>query len=90
MDAISKRLEGKIDFRGQRLSDRIQQESLVFAAVAAFIVGWLLQSLALTLYIYTFFFVVTMIICIPPWPMYNRHDTMWLSDGPKGNEKKTQ
>ncbi|KAI0331532.1 microsomal signal peptidase subunit [Cubamyces sp. BRFM 1775] len=77
-NAIQKLLEGKIDFEGQKLVERIARDTLVAATLVSFIAGFALQSLRVTFGLFALFVVLLSIVVIPPWPMYNRHPVKWL------------
>ncbi|KAI3627562.1 tfs1 [Malassezia furfur] len=57
MEALSQ--SGKIDYCGQQLAERLYQYVLITGAVIAFVAGYLREDLALTLYIFLAFAVVS-------------------------------
>ncbi|KAI9068946.1 microsomal signal peptidase subunit [Trametes sanguinea] len=71
-------LEGKIDFEGQKLVERISRDTLIAATVVSFIAGFATQSLRVTFGLFALFVIVLSAAVIPPWPMYNRHPVKWL------------
>ncbi|KAH9895932.1 microsomal signal peptidase subunit [Cubamyces lactineus] len=75
---IQKFLEGKIDFEGQKLVEKIARDTLIVATLVSFIAGFALQSLRVTFGLFALFVVLLSIAVIPPWPMYNRHPVKWL------------
>ncbi|KAI0660199.1 microsomal signal peptidase subunit, partial [Cubamyces menziesii] len=75
---IQKLLEGKIDFEGQKLVEKIARDTLIVATLVSFIAGFALQSLQVTFGLFALFVVLLSIAVIPPWPMYNRHPVKWL------------
>ncbi|KAF8904973.1 microsomal signal peptidase 12kDa subunit [Mucidula mucida] len=88
MSVLSEMFEGKIDFHGQRLVDQISKVVLVAAAIISFIVGFAMQSLQITFFLYGACIVVLALVVIPPWPMFNSHPVKWLSVSEE--EKKTK
>ncbi|KAF8645359.1 hypothetical protein AX16_007862 [Volvariella volvacea WC 439] len=85
--------EGRIDFVGQQLVDRIARIVLVAATVCdtlrgvlcshllqvvSFLAGFSLQSLRVTFSIFGGSAVLLALVVLPPWPMYNRHPVRWL------------
>ncbi|KAK0547939.1 hypothetical protein OC861_003475 [Tilletia horrida] len=78
METIQKIIDGKIDFQGQRLADRIAQETIALFAVIGFVAGYFTESLQVTLAIYAIGFVLALVASVPPWPMYNKYPTVWL------------
>ncbi|KAH9920601.1 microsomal signal peptidase [Fomitopsis serialis] len=77
-DSLLDFFEGKIDFEGQKFVEDITKFTLIAAAVFAFIVGALFQSLRVTLGIFGVASIVLCLVVFPPWPMYNRHPVQWL------------
>ncbi|KAI0354422.1 microsomal signal peptidase subunit [Trametes cingulata] len=75
---VQKLVEGKIDFEGQKLVERIARDALIAATAVSFVAGFALQSLRVTFGLFALFVVVLSIVVIPPWPMYNRHPVTWL------------
>ncbi len=55
------------------------------AQVVAYVLGWAFDSLSLALYLFGAVFAGVMVLCVPAWGMYNRHDTVWLENS-KGEE----
>ncbi|KAJ7641613.1 microsomal signal peptidase 12kDa subunit [Roridomyces roridus] len=70
--------EGKIDFVGQQTVDRISRVWLIGTTIISFIVGFLLQSLPLTMAIFGGSTALMAVLIIPPWPVFNQHPTKWL------------
>ncbi|KAI8930307.1 microsomal signal peptidase 12 kDa subunit-domain-containing protein [Entophlyctis helioformis] len=68
---------GKIDFQGQRLADRLGHSLLFITGVLGFIAAFLTQSLSTALYVDLAGLVVVLLLCVPPWPMYNSHPVEW-------------
>jgi signal peptidase complex subunit 1 len=46
--------------------------------VLAFIVGFIYQEIYFTLWILLAGVVLTALVIIPPWPVYNKHPEKWL------------
>ncbi|EPX71034.1 uncharacterized protein SOCG_01256 [Schizosaccharomyces octosporus yFS286] len=65
-------LEGKIDFHGQILCSKYMNYATVISGVAAYIAGWLAQDSFLSIKVFVVLSIITGIICIPAWPMYNQ------------------
>ncbi|CAD6947044.1 unnamed protein product [Tilletia controversa] len=78
MDQIQKIIDGKIDFQGQRLADRIAQETIALFTLVAVVAGYLTASLETTLLIYALGVVLALTASVPPWPMYNKYPVQWL------------
>ncbi|TKY87233.1 hypothetical protein EX895_003910 [Sporisorium graminicola] len=78
MDAIQKFIDGRIDFHGQRLSDRIMQEGLVFSATVAFLLGYFTQNMQLCMLTFGACTVVVALVTVPAWPIYKKYHVEWL------------
>ncbi|CBQ72051.1 related to SPC1-signal peptidase 10.8 kDa subunit [Sporisorium reilianum SRZ2] len=78
MDAIQKFIDGRIDFHGQRLSDRIMQEGLVLAATLAFLLGYVAQNMQLCMLTFGAGTLVVALATVPAWPLYKKHHVEWL------------
>ncbi|KAI9007938.1 microsomal signal peptidase [Phycomyces nitens] len=77
--SIAELLECSIDFEGQRLADTITHVALIVSAVVSLIAGYSLQSLQLSVCIFLIGLGATLILVLPPWPMYNRNPQVWLT-----------
>jgi len=85
--AISRALEARIDFEGQKVTDTIVRYVLISATIVSFIIGFAAQSLFLSCVVLGGSTGVLALVVIPPWPAYNKHPLTWL---PKIEEKKTK
>ncbi|KAH0580560.1 hypothetical protein H2248_002053 [Termitomyces sp. 'cryptogamus'] len=70
--------EGRIDFEGQAFVELISRVVLIGSAIVAFIVGFVMQSLAVTFVIFGGTTAVLALVVLPPWPMFNAHPVEWL------------
>ncbi|WFD29789.1 hypothetical protein MSPP1_000802 [Malassezia sp. CBS 17886] len=78
MEAVVRVAHGSIDFEGQRVAERIYQVILTTAAALGFIVGFVRQDLALTAYTFAGGILLSLAVCVPAWPLYNRYDVKWV------------
>lgn len=69
----------EIDFEGQKLSQKLFRIILTTALIIAMIVSYLYQKLKYGTFILTGGFVLSLILCLPSWPIYNKHHLKWLS-----------
>jgi len=74
-------LEGQIDFEGQKLVENISRYLLIASGLIAFLVGYLAENIHLTLWIGLAGTFITLLITVPPWPMYNVNPQPWLNSG---------
>jgi signal peptidase complex subunit 1 len=56
----------------------------------AFGVGYLRQSVVEMMVAFASGVTTTMLVCVPPWPVYSRHPIAWQPSSAKLAEKKTQ
>ncbi|KAH6561914.1 hypothetical protein BASA50_002102 [Batrachochytrium salamandrivorans] len=69
---------GKIDFHGQRLADKYSTAILTLTGVVGFVAGFATDSVLNTVIVDAVGLVLTCLICLPAWPMYNTHPVKWL------------
>jgi len=70
--------EGEIDFQGQRLTEMLSTVLLALSGVIAFFVGFIYQEIYFTLWTLLAGVILTALVIIPPWPVYNKHPEKWL------------
>jgi len=83
-------LEGKIDFEGQKLTDQLTLLFLSVTAISAFGFGYARESVLELLYVFMGGVILTFVVCVPPWPSFNRHPIAWLAPAEKKKEEKSQ
>ena len=67
-----------MDFRGQKLAERMYQVILVIAGIIAFLAGYLSGSFDTMSYVFTCGVIVAVILCVPDWNYFNQHPVKWL------------
>ncbi|KAL1984761.1 hypothetical protein VTN96DRAFT_8702 [Rasamsonia emersonii] len=77
-------LEGQIDFHGQRLAETLSTLLLILSGVVAFAVGFLQQDIYLTLWIGLAGALLTALVVVPPWPIYNKSPEKWFNPATGG------
>ncbi|KAF9168539.1 hypothetical protein BGX21_009558 [Mortierella sp. AD011] len=70
--------EFHIDFKGQRLAEHITQGVISAFGVIGFLVGFFLQDIRLSLFIFAAGVVLAGLLVIPAWPYLNRNPIRWL------------
>jgi len=75
---IQDTLEGQIDFEGQRLSELICTTLLSLTAAVALIIGFVKQDIFSTMWIGLSGTAITVLIIVPPWPLYNQNPQSFL------------
>ncbi|KAI9832503.1 MAG: hypothetical protein M1819_004292 [Sarea resinae] len=78
LDKLREAFEGQIDFEGQRLADLLATFLLAGTGLIAFIVGYILQDIRLSLYMGLAGTALTCLAVVPPWPYFNKHPVHWL------------
>ncbi|KAJ3293853.1 hypothetical protein HK104_004151 [Borealophlyctis nickersoniae] len=71
-------LQDKIDFAGQQKAEQLLHAILSVSAALAFIFGFVLQDLRVTLGGLAVGVLGAAIVCIPPWGMYQKDPVKWL------------
>lgn len=66
-----------MDFEGQKLADRLSTFLLWIGGVIAFVVGFYLQNIDISVITFGGFVVLTLAITLPDWPFYNKHPIQW-------------
>ncbi|CAG8684443.1 6759_t:CDS:2, partial [Funneliformis mosseae] len=66
------------DFEGQKLAEFISQAGIILFAIIGFVVGFLLQDILLTFQIFAGGIIITAILVLPSYPIYNQHPVQWL------------
>ncbi|KAJ3233794.1 Signal peptidase complex subunit 1 [Chytriomyces hyalinus] len=70
--------ESLVDYSGQILVERIFHGLLTVFGIISFFVGYAYESLLLLVAINVAGFLLAMIICVPPWPMFRSNPVKWL------------
>ena len=68
----------EMDFEGQVLAERLYRIILVLFTIIAMIVSYYTQKLSDGVYILCGGFILSLLLCLPSWPMYNRQQLKWL------------
>lgn len=77
-----------MDWEGQKLAEQLMQYFLLGAALIAFLTGYFSGSYSTMLYVYLAGVVVTFLVTVPDWPLFNRNKFTWLE--PMYAEKPSQ
>ena len=77
----------EMDFEGQILAEKLYRIILVVFTIIAMIVSYSTQKLCHGVYILSFGLLLTLLLCLPSWPMYNKHQLKWLKYVPQEKEK---
>lgn len=66
-----------MDLKGQKLSEQFCLYTLIFAAVVAFLAGWISGQFRFTLFTYSIGVLLTALLAVPDWPWFNRYPLQW-------------
>ena len=69
-----------MDYKGHQLSENIYYFLTIICGLIAWIVGYVKEDFQLTVYGWTVGLVLSLILCIPDWPMFNRNPVHWLDE----------
>ncbi|CAL1702540.1 unnamed protein product [Somion occarium] len=75
---IQSLLEGRIDFEGQKVVEKLARLTLIAVTAVSFILGFALQSLRVTFTLLGASVILLSLVVLPPWGAYNRHPVKWL------------
>ena len=68
---------------GQKLSENIHYFLVILFGGIAWLYGYYLNDFEKTFYGWAAGLGLSLIICIPDWPFYNRHPVEWLDEIPE-------
>ncbi|EMR10601.1 hypothetical protein PNEG_01305 [Pneumocystis murina B123] len=75
---IEKLIYGYIDYEGQTISEILANVIVIFFSIAAYVTGFLRQNLIITLFIFIVGIITSILVIVPPWPIYNTHPIKWV------------
>ena len=76
----------EMDFEGQALAEKLYRILLVIFTIIAMIVSYMTQQLSHGVYILCGGLILTLLVCLPSWPMYNRQQLKWLKSKERAKE----
>ncbi|KAI1174186.1 microsomal signal peptidase 12 kDa subunit-domain-containing protein [Nemania sp. FL0916] len=81
LDQVRDLVDGQIDFKGQQLAENLATLLLSAVGAVSFIVGFLLQDIALALKIGLGGTALTFLAIVPAWPFFKQNPVKWLPVG---------
>ncbi|KAI0181039.1 SPC12-domain-containing protein [Hypoxylon sp. FL1284] len=81
LDQVRDAVDGQIDFEGQKLAELLATAVLATVGGVSFLVGFLLQDIALALKIGLAGTALAFLLIVPPWPFFKQHPVRWLPVG---------
>ncbi|KAJ7945540.1 Signal peptidase subunit [Quillaja saponaria] len=79
-----------MDWQGQKLAEQLMQIMLLAFAGVAFATGYFIGSFQMMILIYAGGVVLTSLITVPSWPIFNRHPLKWLDSSEAEKHPKPQ
>ncbi|KAG2706646.1 hypothetical protein I3760_05G113300 [Carya illinoinensis] len=79
-----------MDWQGQKLAEELMQIMLLAFALIAFAMGYISGSFQMMVLIYAGGVVLTTLLTVPNWPLFNRHPLKWLESGESEKHPKPQ
>jgi signal peptidase complex subunit 1 len=69
-----------MDFHGQNLSEDMFFWIITIMGALAWLYGYYYQDFVYTFYGWLASVLISIVLCVPDWPYFNRHPVEWLSD----------
>jgi signal peptidase complex subunit 1 len=76
-----------MDFKGQHRAETLATKMIIYTSLLSFLVGWMRQDFTLMLVLFVAGVILTLVVTVPNWPMYNRHPIAWVA-GKKNKSRK--
>ncbi|XP_065205386.1 signal peptidase complex subunit 1 [Planococcus citri] len=79
-----------MDFEGQRRAENYARIIITIFGVIGLIWGYVEQKFSYTIYTLGVGFAISVLLSLPPWPMYRRHPLQWqkVKEEGSGEQKK--
>jgi signal peptidase complex subunit 1 len=77
-----------MDYRGQQFSEYLYYFLTIFFGAVAWVVGYLYNDFQMTVNGWAIGLTLAIVLCIPDWPMYNKHPVKWATKHSPGKDKK--
>mmetsp|Transcript_13454 Transcript_13454/g.22930 ORF Transcript_13454/g.22930 Transcript_13454/m.22930 type:complete len:89 (-) Transcript_13454:316-582(-) len=71
-----------MDYQGQKLSENLFYYIIILFGSIGWIYGYFLQDFTYVFYSWSVGVAISIVLCVPDWPIYNRHPIKWLDDIP--------
>lgn len=75
-----------MDYEGQRLAELLFYIIIIAFGAVGWIIGYFKQDFTVVFQAWLVGVVISIILCVPDWPMFNRHPIQWLESVP--NERR--
>ena len=68
----------KMDYQGQKLSENLFYYIILLFGSVGWIYGYILQDFTYVFYSWSVGVGISLVLCVPDWPIYNKHPIKWL------------
>eukprot|EP00549_Striatella_unipunctata_P026344 CAMPEP_0118673346 /NCGR_PEP_ID=MMETSP0800-20121206/266_1 /TAXON_ID=210618 ORGANISM="Striatella unipunctata, Strain CCMP2910" /NCGR_SAMPLE_ID=MMETSP0800 /ASSEMBLY_ACC=CAM_ASM_000638 /LENGTH=92 /DNA_ID=CAMNT_0006568389 /DNA_START=63 /DNA_END=341 /DNA_ORIENTATION=- len=79
-----------MDYQGQRLAELIFHWIICSFGAVGWVYGYIQQDFTFCFYAWLAGVVISVVLCVPDWPFYNRHPIKWLESVPDRRPKQQQ
>ena len=66
-----------MDFKGQKISERLSQIIVFLFAIVALVLGYVAQDFGLMMKIFAGGVSIAFVFTVPDWPIYNKNPVAW-------------
>mmetsp|Transcript_7352 Transcript_7352/g.12185 ORF Transcript_7352/g.12185 Transcript_7352/m.12185 type:complete len:81 (-) Transcript_7352:175-417(-) len=77
-----------MDYEGQKLSELLFHIFILTFGGVGWVVGYFAQNFTYVFYAWAFGTAISVVLCVPDWPFYNRHPVKWLDQIPTSAPEK--
>lgn len=71
-----------MDYEGQKLCENLFYYIILLFGGVGWIYGYIHQDFVYVFYAWSVGMVISVVLCVPDWPFYNRHPVKWLDSVP--------
>mmetsp|Transcript_3730 Transcript_3730/g.9872 ORF Transcript_3730/g.9872 Transcript_3730/m.9872 type:complete len:80 (+) Transcript_3730:211-450(+) len=78
-----------MDYEGQKLAELLFYWIIIGFGGVGWVIGHFQQDFMIVFKFWLVGVAISLVLCVPDWPFYNRHPVKWLESVPDRREKKT-
>ena len=79
-----------MDYQGQKLSENLFYYITILFGAVGWIYGYFLEDFTYVVYSWGVGVALSILLCVPDWPIYNRHPIKWLDSVPDRDESDSE
>jgi len=76
-----------MDYEGQKLAELLFYWIICSFGGVGWVFGYIHQDFTMVFYVWLVGVVLSVLICVPDWPFFNRHPVQWLESVPDRRHK---